>query len=260
MTVVAHVSDVHLGAHDEALVAELVADVAAHRPDLTVVTGDLTMRAREEEFALASELLERLPAPRLVVLGNHDVPLHDLTARLSDPYVAYQEGVTGELDPVLDMPEIRVLGLQSMPRWRWKSGRVSRRQSELVLQVLGAGPRGALRVLALHHPLSAGGLERLAGLGRLRAALADAEVDLVLAGHTHVPAVTPLDVTGARGPRRVIEVVAGTGGSSRTRGTPASWTCITASGSSIRVVARFRTADGWIDGETTTVQREISSD
>jgi 3',5'-cyclic AMP phosphodiesterase CpdA len=48
--VIAHVSDLHLGAHDAVAVDTLPADVAAARPTLTVVTGDVTMRARAGEF------------------------------------------------------------------------------------------------------------------------------------------------------------------------------------------------------------------
>lgn len=251
----AHVSDVHLGADDADVVDALVADVAAAGPDATVITGDLTMRARDREFARARDLLARLPHPRLVVLGNHDVPLYDVAERMTDPYDNFQDGVQDDLDPVLDLPGARVLGLQSQPRWRWKSGRVSKRQARLVADVLGSTPEGRVRVLALHHPPSLDGLERMAGLGRLRRALHRARVDLVLAGHTHVPSVTALEVPDEAGPHLVVEVVAGTGGSTRLRGVPASWTCITVTTSSIRVVPRFWSGTRWADGDITTVDR-----
>src|SRR3712207_4359368 len=122
--VIAHLSDLHLGAHDPAAVASVAADVAAVQPALTVVTGDLTMRARAWQFRLARDLLDRLPAPRLVVAGNHDLPLISVE-RLLTPYRRYQGLVQAELDPVLRLPGLTALGLQTTPRWRWKSGRVS---------------------------------------------------------------------------------------------------------------------------------------
>jgi 3',5'-cyclic AMP phosphodiesterase CpdA len=164
--IIAHVSDLHLGAHDPDAVATLAADVAAVRPTLTVVTGDCTMRARVAQFRAARDLIDRLPAPRLVVIGNHDVPLISL-ARVVAPYARFRRWISADLDPVLRLDRMVVLGLQTTPRWRWKSGRVSRRQADAVRTVLGAAPAAAVRVLALHHPPRATGLARLVGRKRL---------------------------------------------------------------------------------------------
>lgn len=241
--VVAHLSDLHLGSHVPDVVESLVADIAAAAPTLTVLTGDLTMRARRREFEAVTRLLHRLPGPQLVVLGNHDVPL-DLR-RVRHPYDAYRRFVPGPLAPVVDLPGIRALGLPSMPRWRWKSGYVPRWQVPLVEATLGVAPPGVLRLLALHHPPSAHGLPRLAGRNRLLDALAEARVDVVLAGHTHVPTIRLL-VLGRRGDRReVVEVVAGSATSTRLRGAPRSWSLVRADASSISVEERHQTGSAW---------------
>jgi 3',5'-cyclic AMP phosphodiesterase CpdA len=251
--VLAHVSDLHIGAHLPAAAAALAADVARADPTLTVLTGDLTMRARPAQLDAARDLIDLLPAPRLVVLGNHDMPLLDLRARLLHPYDRYLSAIDSELDPVCDLPGLRVLGLESMPRWRWKSGRVSRRQTDLVVDVLDAAPPGALRVLALHHPPSLRGLATLAGRKRLATALARARVDLVLAGHTHVPAAdwlaTPHQPT-AGDTHRTVQVVAGTAISTRLRGMQPSWTLIRAEPATIDVQTRWHGPDGWRTGAT----------
>jgi 3',5'-cyclic AMP phosphodiesterase CpdA len=249
--VIAHLSDLHLGAHLTDIAEALVHDVHAAAPTVTVITGDLTMRARTAQFSAAADLLQRLPTPRLTVLGNHDVPL--LSARrLTDPYRPYQDGMRLELDPVLDADGVRVLGLASMPRWRWKSGGVSRRQAEAVRRVLGAGQAGAappeaVRVLALHHPVSASGLATLAGRRRLLTALVEARVELVLAGHTHVPGATFLELGAAGRSWRVLETVAGTATSSRLRGTGRSWTLLRVDPSAITVEERCESGSGgWV--------------
>ncbi|MEV4701746.1 metallophosphoesterase [Actinoplanes sp. NPDC049316] len=247
--VVAHLSDLHLGAHDPAAVASVVDDVAAVAPTLTVVTGDLTMRARAGQFRRAREFLDRLPGPLLVVAGNHDVPLVSVE-RVLAPYRRYQRLILPELDPVLRLPGLTALGLQTTPRWRWKSGRVSRRQSEAVVSVLGSAPAGAVRLLALHHPPRATGLERLVGRDRLLRALARARVDLVLAGHTHVFRTGRMEL-GATA-HRPIEVVAGTAVSRRTRGTGRSWTVIRVDASAVVVEERRQSGTGWRTG---TVRR-----
>jgi 3',5'-cyclic AMP phosphodiesterase CpdA len=243
--VIAHVSDLHLGAHDPAAVESVAADVAAVLPTLTVVTGDLTMRARTGQFRLARDLLDRLPAPLLVVPGNHDVPLVSAD-RLLAPYRRYRRLVQAELDPVLRLPGLTALGLQTTPPWRWKSGRVSRRQSDAVVEVLGSAPAGAVRVLALHHPPRAAGLARVAGRDRLMRALACARVDLVLAGHTHVPRASLVELGTTA--HRPVEVVAGTAVSRRTRGTGRSWTVIRVDQTAVVGEERRQDATGWRTG------------
>lgn len=244
--VIAHVSDLHLGAHDPVAVETLPADVAAVRPALTVVTGDLTMRARVPQFHAARALLDRLPAPRLTVLGNHDVPLVG-PARVLAPYARYRRWIESDLDPVVEVPGLTALGLQSMPRWRWKSGRVSDRQAGLVRSVLGTAPPGTVRLLALHHPPRTGGLGVLAGRARLFRAIAAAQVDLVLAGHTHLPMSRCFTVRGSG--RRQVEVNAGTATSVRVRrGVGRSWTVIRVGAAEIVVEERHQDGTAWRTG------------
>jgi len=220
--VLAHISDLHFGAHDPLAVESLVADLQAAHPAMTVVTGDLTQRARPREFAAAAEFLRQVPFPRLVVLGNHDVPL-DRVSSLGSGYRGYLRQVGLDVDPVVDADGVRVLGLHSMPRWRWKSGHISQRQAELVTECLPAAAPGAVRVLALHHPVTATGAASLAGRGRLVAALAESRAEIVLAGHTHVPATTWFGFEAGDSPWCLLEGIAGTATSTRLRGVPRSW-------------------------------------
>ena len=250
--VLAHVSDLHLGAHDPVAVGSLAADVAAARPALTVVTGDSTMRARPREFRQVRELLDSLPGPLLAVTGNHDLPLAS-ARRLLSPYARHRRWITPELDPVVRVPGLTALGLQSMPRWRWKNGRITSRQAAAVVQVLGEAPGGDVRVLALHHPPYATGTGRLIGRSRLVEAVRAADVDLVLAGHTHVPDVrVPTSPGDGRG-RRPVVVTAGTATSVRVRGVGRSWSLISIGHDEVVVRERYLGADGWYTGRVVTV-------
>jgi 3',5'-cyclic AMP phosphodiesterase CpdA len=252
--VVAHLSDLHLGAHVPAAVDGLVADVAAVAPQLVVVTGDWTMRARTGQFAQARAVLDRLPSPLLAVIGNHDVPL-DVVTRILSPYTRYRAGLTPDLDPRVDVAGLRALGLNSMPRWRWKGGRVSARQLESVVGVLGTGGPGTARLLALHHPPLARGSARIVGRAGLVGALAAARVDVVLAGHTHVPATRSVEVRGDGFTHRLVEVVAGTATSRRTRGAPRSWSVIRIDAGSIVVEERYERRGSWSAGRTVRYAR-----
>lgn len=243
---IAHVSDIHVGAHDDLALDGLGADLHEAGVSATIVTGDLTMRARTHEFARAREVIAGFPQPAMVVIGNHDVPLTNPLARMSSPYGKFRAHVTDELDPFLDLAGVRIQGLGSMPRWRWKSGRVSDRQADVVRAAFADAPPGTARVVALHHPLSSDGLESLAGGSELERALVEAEVDVVLAGHTHVPAVQVIEVGRAGLTRAVVEVVAGTATSHRTRGVVRSWSLLEFSDRGLTVVEHHAEGDRWV--------------
>ncbi|WP_127548199.1 metallophosphoesterase [Actinoplanes sp. OR16] len=245
--VVAHLSDFHLGAHDGRAVESIAEDVARARPDLTVVTGDSTMRARTDEFRRARALLDQLPAPLLTVTGNHDLPLTSWR-RVLRPYDRYRRWMDADLDPDRKVLGLTALGLQSMPRWRWKNGRVSARQAATVIRVLGSAPAGDLRLLALHHPPLVTGPDRIIGRDRLLDAIRLARVDLVLAGHTHVPDVR------APAPGGPVFVVAGTSVSRRTRHeVGCSWSLISVDRGEVVVRERYLEDGCWHTGRIVTV-------
>jgi predicted MPP superfamily phosphohydrolase len=155
---VAHLSDLHLGipSRGTRAVRRAVDWVAARRPDLVVVTGDLVSRPGGEP--LLRELLGRLPGC-FAILGNHDV-------RVSrDPFSRAVE--LRELDPaVLLSDDGRMLELRG--RQVWVAGhdpRSRNREPDLSCDA-------DLRLLLSHFP---------SVLGRLR----EDSFDLVLSGHMH---------------------------------------------------------------------------
>src|SRR3954471_16734760 len=99
MRTIAHISDLHFGRLDRPVAEGLVADLARHKPDLLVVSGDFTQRARERQFAAAAAYLKRLPTPQLVVPGNHDVPLFDVIRRIFFPLARYRRLISRDLRP-----------------------------------------------------------------------------------------------------------------------------------------------------------------
>jgi predicted phosphodiesterase len=242
---IAHVSDIHVGAHDEPTLEGLAQDLHDADVAATIVTGDLTMRARTHEFVRAKEVIDRFPRPTMIVIGNHDIPLTNPLHRMASPYGKYRAEVTGNLDPVLDLGTVRIQGLGSMPRWRWKSGRISTRQSQDIRATFADSPPGTVRVVAMHHPPSSEHLESLAGGDGFEQALVDAEVDIVLAGHTHVPATQVLRIGSGSRSRSVIEVVAGTASSHRTRGVVRSWSLLEISTKTLTVTENHAAEGGW---------------
>ncbi len=256
MPVIVHLSDIHFGAHLEELAGSLVADIWDRRPDLVVVSGDLTQRARRNQFIEARAFLDRLPGPVLTVMGNHDVPLFDLPRRLISPTGRYQKYVTPTLDPIIELPGLVALGLDSMPAWRRKAGHVSPRQTDLVRETLGHAPSGAWRVLVTHHPVLPSNLSSLRGRQRLVDACDQAGVQVLLSGHTHTASIDIVTLGVVGGEKRCsLGVVAGTTISSRTRGTANAYNVVDLQGAMevgaiVTVQIREPDGSGWSSGRT----------
>src|SRR5262245_59623391 len=90
MRTLAQISDLHFGRHSAPVAAALLASLASQDPDLVILSGDLTQRARRSEFLQAQAFLRQIAAPKLVVPGNHDVPLYDLYSRFVAPLTRFQ--------------------------------------------------------------------------------------------------------------------------------------------------------------------------
>ncbi|MBC2836908.1 metallophosphoesterase family protein [Paragemmobacter straminiformis] len=214
MSVIVHLSDPHFGAERPDLVEPLLAAVARLAPDLVVLSGDLTQRARSGQYAAAMRLLAGCRAPVLVVPGNHDVPLWNIGLRLVDPWRRWRRAVGPELGPLFVNDAMLVLGLNTADPMAWKNGRIGAVQLQRVAEVCAtAGARR--RVLVLHHPLQGPPSEppALRGAAAAIPALVDAGVDMVLSGHLHSTYATPL--AAAPG---ILSVQAGTCLSHRVRG------------------------------------------
>jgi 3',5'-cyclic AMP phosphodiesterase CpdA len=191
MRTIAHLSDLHFGALDEALLPPLRDALAAVEPDLVAVSGDLTQRARRREFVAARAFLAELDCPALVVPGNHDVPLYNVAARFFNPTKRYRRYITEGLAPVFADDEVVVVGLNSARRvaLRGGGGRLNARQVEAAAEHLSTAPKGAVKVVVTHHPfeLPAGRhrLHLIGGAKMAMARLAAAGADVFLAGHLH---------------------------------------------------------------------------
>ena len=153
-----HLSDLHFGAHEPQLVAAVEARVNEEKPDLVVVSGDLTQRARTEQFKEACEFLDRLREAGhdvLAVPGNHDVPLYDVIRRFLSPLTRYKRYIDDTLCPLHELPGVTVLGINTARSLTFSDGRVSREQMDFIRETFERTDPNALRVLVSHHPLFA---------------------------------------------------------------------------------------------------------
>jgi len=230
MKKIVHLSDLHFGRVDPAVLGPLEEAVRAAGPSLVVVSGDLTQRARTHEFVEARAFLDRLPGPQVVVPGNHDVPAYNLFDRFARPLDKYRRHINEDVEPVYEDDELFVAGVNTARSFTTKYGRINEEQIGRLRERLCNFGDGVTKVVVTHHPfdLPEGGDEReIVGRAQLAMrAFASCGVDLLLAGHMHV------SHTGHTAERYKIEghsalvVQAGTATSTRGRGEANSFNLI----------------------------------
>ena len=217
MSVLLQISDTHFGTEQPQVVEALVALAAQQRPDVVVLSGDITQRARPAQFRAAKAFVDRLGAPVLAIPGNHDIALLDLWARLARPYARYAAVFGQALEPVHSTQDLLVIGVNTTRAWRHKNGEVSTAQIDRVAKLLTAASPRQLRVVVVHQP-AAVTQDRdrpnlLRGHRAATQAWSAAGADLVMGGHIHLPYTLALQGLA----RQLWVVQAGTAVSSRTR-------------------------------------------
>ncbi len=222
MRTIAHLSDPHFGRLQPATVEALIASVVEAKPDLVVVSGDLTQRAKRSEFEQARSFLEALPSPRIVVPGNHDVPFYNIFARTLKPLSKYRRYIGDDLEPFYCDEEIAVLGINTARSLTFKNGRVNRAQVERSSARLNECPINVTRIIVTHHPFDLPKAYRGGGVvGRARMAMesfARCGVDLILSGHLHISHTGESAARYKTPGHSALLIQAGTATSSRGRG------------------------------------------
>jgi 3',5'-cyclic AMP phosphodiesterase CpdA len=222
MKTVLHISDPHFGTERPPVVNALERLARSQSFSLLILSGDITQRARTVEFKAARDFVERLAIPaRVVIAGNHDIPLFDMASRIFAPYSRYCRAFGTELEPIHDSSELLVIGVRTTRRYRHIEGEVSRAQVGRVAQRLQQAERNQLRVVVTHQPVhvthAVDQEHLLRGHQHAIGRWAEAGADLILGGHIHRPFICALHERIADLPRRVWAVQAGTAVSSRIR-------------------------------------------
>lgn len=223
MRTILHISDIHFGRMHLPEVSEGLRDVVeSRRPDLVILSGDLTQRAKPTEFRDARRFVDQIPVPTIAVPGNHDVPMYRVWERLLTPFGAYSRHFDEELEPVWMDDELLVVGLNTAFNWTIKNGRLVREQIHRLRRTIEEYGDGRSRILVAHHPMvpPANFRDRkvLRRAPQILDELADLGLHLVLSGHLHVSFlnVWPVDQESDKGPFAIVHT--GTSASSRGRG------------------------------------------
>jgi len=231
VTRLVHVSDLHFPPRHPGQPEALAKSIVDPAPDIVAVTGDLTRNGTRAEFAAAAEFFARLPLRKLVVPGNHDIPVFNPLLRLLAPFSRFDRTFGNPYSPMLETPDVLVVGMNTAYGMRlgldWSLGRVSPRRLARTVETLRSRKAGRLAIVACHHPLcpnpSDGQRSKTSGGPAAFEALAQAGMDILLHGHLHRAATRRHTVGG----RAVFEICANTALSDRERGGGSGYNVIT---------------------------------
>jgi 3',5'-cyclic AMP phosphodiesterase CpdA len=192
-TRILHVSDLHTGTREDPAVERAVAAlIETARPQLVIVSGDLTHRGRREEHERAATFLRSFGLPLHVIPGNHDIP-YTFPARFTRTFAEF-ERLWGTTEPVHRSGGLLVVGLNSVRPWRHQSGGIRERQLDWAARELATAEAGEVRIVTLHHHLVGAPWRSrkkpVARRNHVLARLVDAGAELILAGHIHQAAVS----------------------------------------------------------------------
>jgi 3',5'-cyclic AMP phosphodiesterase CpdA len=243
MKFVAHISDLHFGTEDPVVAEALLAQLSGRdgpAPTLVAVSGDLTQRAKPEEFRAAKAYLDKLPCPYLVIPGNHDIPMFNVYERFLHPLRRYCREISDNLAPLYVDEELAVVGVTTAHGWTIKDGTVTQEKIDTVREQL-SGLRDRWKIVVAHHPfvMPEGGdpSDLVDNVDVAVAAFHEIGVDLVLGGHLHV--AYSADLAGFRDMgREMIAVAAGTCMSKRLRGEANAYNMLKFDGNDVAIVNR----------------------
>ncbi|UPG95529.1 metallophosphoesterase family protein [Luteibacter aegosomatissinici] len=221
MSLLIQISDPHFGTERPDVVAALNTLITSMAPDLVILSGDVTQRARRAQFDAAHRFIASYDRPTLAIPGNHDVPLLNVFARVFNPFAGYRRVFGNDLEPVHANADALVIGVNTVRARRHKNGEVSGAQIERVSARLRSADAGQLRIVVTHQPVHVIREKDIANLlinhEAAIKAWAAAGADLVLGGHIHLPYVRPLNNGTRQLARELWSVQAGTATSTRIR-------------------------------------------
>jgi 3',5'-cyclic AMP phosphodiesterase CpdA len=222
MRTIAHLSDLHFGRIDPELLEPLRKAVTRLTPNVVVISGDLTQRAKPHEFQEARRYLDTLPAPQIAVPGNHDVPLYNVFQRFFTPLRKFRRYICADHEPDYIDAEVAIVGINTARSLVFKGGRINQEQVAGIRDKLCSLDHRVIKMVVTHHPFDLpSGWEEDHIVGRAPEAmktLAACGVDILLAGHAHMSHAGDTTARYRIGDFAALVVQAGTATSTRGRG------------------------------------------
>ena len=238
-----HISDLHFGTEDKNIAEDLIKDINNLSPNLVVVSGDLTQRARTNQYKAARQYLDKINFEKIIIPGNHDIPLFDLVTRFIFPLKRYKKFITDDMSPVYKDNEMAVMGINSARSLTWKNGRISVEQIKEIENKLCEVENSLFKIIVTHHPFipppGDPGIDLVGRSAKALVVIDECKIDLLLAGHIHHGYSGDVRPFYPKYKRSVISVQAGTAISNRIREEPNAFNFISIKKDSFKVEIRI---------------------
>lgn len=205
MTSILHFADIHFGVEDTAALARVDAVIEKLKPDVSVISGDITQNGSEAEFAAAAEWIDRLSGPKIITAGNHDTPMFGILDRVLKPFDRYAEYIDPHDEGLFEDDNVIIQSMNTsrgvQMKLDWSVGVVNLEDLHVKIARFQQSDWGKLRFLNVHHPFvypAESPLQKETDNGPEGLKhLADGNCDAVLSGHVHIPFVVEREPGGS---------------------------------------------------------------
>src|SRR5436190_9537967 len=151
---IVHLSDLHFGTERSGIVSALVKDINGINPDIIIVSGDLTQRARVNQFKAVKHFLSSLNHHNIVcVPGNHDISLYNIIERFFYPYAKYERWIASNFANHIIKDNIAILGVNSVTPYKSMSGYITDKQLDSIQTFFSKVPDHLIKIIVMHHNL-----------------------------------------------------------------------------------------------------------
>jgi predicted phosphodiesterase len=210
---IVHFSDLHFGRIQDQVLNDLEKYLNDNqdRLNMMILTGDLTQRAKREQFIAAKNFLAKIKIPTFIVPGNHDVPLYNLFLRFLSPYSRYKKYMGHLISNYYEDEHMAIFGLWTVNPYRVSVGKISESDIIEVTDKFKSVTAGKIKILAGHHPIATYEDPKIKKLFEKLIAL---EPDFLMWGHDHQSSVKHFDEKNKKLP---LMLASGTTFSSRVR-------------------------------------------
>lgn len=253
MRTIAHISDLHFGRIRADAEEALLEDLKKIKPSVIAISGDLTQRALRKQFKRARAYLERMPAPFIVVPGNHDIPFFDITRRFLLPLNRYKHYISKQLNPLYVDNEIALLGVNSARSLALEAGKIGTSQLKRIEQAFSELPEHVFRIVVTHHPFcrppNVHYRKIVAGSKKTLQCFERCGVNAILTGHFHRVHTLDLQTLHQWMKQPMLHAQAGTAISTRNKKEANSYNVLSIDKKKIVIDVR-----GWTGGKFETTQ------
>jgi 3',5'-cyclic AMP phosphodiesterase CpdA len=189
MQKIIQISDLHFGTEHPGMVEVLINDINNEKPDILIVSGDSTQRAKISEFKSMLALLQKLNTHNIIcVPGNHDISLYNPVERFLYPFLKYDKWLGSQTKSSWVDDYFSILGINTVTPYKPMGGYVDDKQFKSIINFFEKQPKEKIRIVVMHHNLIRSERHKIIhNADEIVNLFSRLNVNIVLAGHIHSP-------------------------------------------------------------------------